>query len=163
MRVQLSSAAAPQPASLHACAPSLRTCVRPCRRLQRERKNATGREIWKGGQRSPQGTEKGGWSAKERDIGYGDQLSPQGPERDLSCSPFSLPRISHGYFSSSQHVHACAASSPGPIPRRPPPTGSKVLPVEEGSGARRRPWRRTFAIAKGQGRRRPGYKGLGTR
>ena len=59
--------------------------MRPCRRLRRERENAAGRDIWKGGQRSPQGTEKGGWSAKERDLGYGDQLSPQGPERgDLS-------------------------------------------------------------------------------
>ena len=67
--------------------------------------------------------------------------------------------------------NTCTHAQPRPDPRaayvyrgaRPPPSGSKVLPVEEGSGAWGRPWCRTFAIAKGQGRRRPGYKGLGTR
>ena len=70
-----------QPRYMRAPLAYVRTCVRPCRRLWRERENAAGREIWKGGLQSPQGTEKGGWSVKERDLGYGDQLSPQGPER----------------------------------------------------------------------------------
>ena len=82
-------------------------------------------------------------------------------ERDFRHLPFihlSLPRIYHGYFGTLAAHNTCTQRSlvPGPIPRRPPPTGSKVLPVEEGSWA----WGR---IVKGQGRRRPGYKGLGTR
>ena len=121
---------------------------------------------------------------KERDLGNGDQLSrPRAPFRGALLPPevkyfrWRRDREPGGgrgaVHSQSQRVRAgsrvqsSAESSPGPIPRRPPPTGSKVLPVEEGlGGAWGRPWRRAFAIAKG----RPGlvaampcYKGLGTR
>ena len=109
---------------------------------------------------------------KERDLRYGDLLSrPRASYRGALLPPevkyfrWRSDREPGGgrgaAHSRSQRARAgsrvrrSAESSPGPIPRRPPPTGSKVLPVEEGSRAWGRPWHRAFAIAKGQGRRWP--------
>ena len=83
--LHVTSAAQPRPSRpRYMCAP-LPACDHVVLCRERERENAAGREICKGGQQSPQGTEKGAWSMNERDLGCGDQLSPQGPERgDLS-------------------------------------------------------------------------------
>ena len=100
------------------------------RRLERER----GRSFGYRDQLCPQGPERGDLSAIEK----GEQRSPQGVPRGLRCSP-SLRRIGHGYFGTLAAHNSCTHAQPRPgshteAPRS-PPTGSKVLPVEEGSGA----------------------------
>ena len=62
--------------------------------------------------------------------------------------------LTYVYVRACDHVVVCGESERTPQGER---SG------KEGSGVPwGRPWRRVFAIAKGQGRRRPGYKGLGT-
>ena len=139
-----SSAALPRPSRpRYMCAPL--AYVRACDHVvvcgEGER-TPQGERSGKEGSGVPRGQKKEAGGERERSRVRRSAESPGARERrlerDFRHLPFihlSLPRIYHGYFGTLAAHNTCTQRSlvPGPIPRRPPPIGSKVLPVEEGS------------------------------